>query len=867
MTPLEEELRAAFRVEHAEYLAGLRGFLGRLGGPPGSVPPGDADEAFRMAHSLKAAARACDLDAVAEVGQRLEAFFGRLRKGTLHPGPDAVAAARAALDATEGWAEGRPDPPAAELLAALDRVLTAPEADPKPADPNDLTARLREAFRAEHREHLEGIRAALAAVEAGDPPAGWVNEAFRRAHSLKGAARIAEVAAAETLAHRLESLFARVREGTLEPTPAVLRAVHLGLDAIEDAASADRPPAGYDRAVAALEGMGDSEGPRDEGRGIKEEAPPTRASDPGSSLIPQPSSLAEVVRVRADHLDRLLRSAGQLQSEALRQGLLGRDLTALDRRLEGMGKEWAAVRAAAAGELRRLAGSPRFARVAHYLAFVEQQVRELTKAVRATRRGHRRGAWALRQLAGRVHADAGLLRLVAAESVLQGFGKMVRDLARDEGKEVEFRADGLNLRADREVLQALKDPLMHLLANAVTHGVERPAERAAANKPPAARVALRLEAAGNRLRASVEDDGRGIDPRAVAETAVRRGLLTGAEAAARSSAELVRLIFEPGFTTAGRVTGAAGRGMGLSVVHEAVTRLQGDVELVPAEGPGTRFVLTVPLSVSTQRLLLVACRGQTYAIPVHAIDRLVRARPADIESVEGKPMLLDAGRPVPVVGLAGLLGLGESPPADGPVPLAVVRGRGRRVAVAVDGFVAERDALVKPLDDPAARVAAFAGGVVLEDGSVALVLNPAELVADSAHKAIPVAAPGPAEKKAPTVLVVDDSLTTRTLEKSILEVHGYTVRLAVDGLEALAQLRAGPADLVITDIEMPRLDGFGLLAEMKKDPRLAKVPVIVVTSLARREDQERGLTLGADAYIVKRKFDHEELLGVIRQVL
>jgi two-component system chemotaxis sensor kinase CheA len=312
--------------------------------------------------------------------------------------------------------------------------------------------------------------------------------------------------------------------------------------------------------------------------------------------------------------------------------------------------------------------------------------------------------------------------------------------------------------------------------------------------------------------------------------------------------------------------------MGMSVVYEAVARLQGEVYHQPQDGPGTAFVLAVPLSIASQRLLLVSCRGQTFAVPVHAIERLLRVKVEDIDTVEGRPMLLLEQQPVPLLSLAALLDMGEAGirVAGDAVSVLVLRWGPKRVAVAVDAFLAERDSLIKELDAPAANVSKLAGGILLEDGAVALVLNPAELLLTlkPAEKAVALttAAPVP-EKKVPTVLVVDDSLTTRTLEKSILEAHGYEVRIAMDGVEALERLQAETVDLVITDIQMPRMDGFRLLEEMKKNERLARLPVIVVTSQERREDQERGLSLGADAYIVKRKFDHEELLKTIRQMI
>jgi two-component system chemotaxis sensor kinase CheA len=258
-------------------------------------------------------------------------------------------------------------------------------------------------------------------------------------------------------------------------------------------------------------------------------------------------------------------------------------------------------------------------------------------------------------------------------------------------------------------------------------------------------------------------------------------------------------------------------------------------------------------------------------VPVHAIERLLRITPTEIEVVEGRLMVVLAGQPVPVRTLGELLGLNGCDLAhDKNVFLMVLRSATGRLAVAVDVFLSERDGLLKSLDGPAARLQTFAGGILLEDGSIVLVLNPAELLRtpaagrQAALSRLPSAAP---KKQTRTVLVVDDSLTTRTLEKGILEANGYVVLIAVDGVEALARLREEPVDLVITDVQMPRMNGFELLDEIKKDSRLAHLPVIVVTSLDKREDQERGLALGANAYVVKSKFDHEELLETIRQIL
>ncbi|HYM12727.1 MAG TPA: response regulator [Bryobacterales bacterium] len=734
----------------------------------------------------------------------------------------------------------------------------------------ELNQKLLAVFQVEHKEHLEQIRSLLEHLEkgAGVSPGPELDEVFRRAHSLKGAARAVDLRPVETLAHRLETLFSRVREGALRVDQPVLEVIRQTLDATEDLVAClgeNRKPADPAPVLEAIERV----------LGMEPDARPAPPQAPvaGVAADAAPMQPIETVRVGAESLDRLLGSSGRLLAESLSQDRVTQQLNHLARDIAGMEKEWERSREASSLPLKRLAAMPEFARLGRHLDSVRQQVRSLSSQARTVCLLQQRSNWALRHLSEQLQQDVCRVRMAPAESVFDGFRKMVRDLAADEGKQIAFRVSGLEVQADRMVLQALKDPVMHLLRNAVCHGIESSGERAAAGKAPVGQVRLALETRGDRLRVLVEDDGRGIDVAAVRSVAVRKGLVPEAEAGLRPPEELARLIFLPGFSTSKMVTDLAGRGMGLSIVSEHVKRLQGQAELQGKNGPGVSILLSVPLSISTERLLLVACAGQTFAIPAYSIERLCRIEIREVQTVEGKPAILLQGRPVRLATLAELLGL----PADAArgrngaaLPAVVLKAAESLAAVVVDAFLAEKAAPVKDLGIPQGEAGKTAGGILLEDGSVAVVLNPAELLnAFQGSGAIPVLAPGEpaAEKKQPNILVVDDSITTRSLEKSILEAHGYRVRVAVDGVEALAQLRSERADLVIADVQMPRLDGFGLLAEMKRDEHLGKIPVIIVTSLERREDQEKGLALGADAYIVKRKFDQRDLLDTIRQIL
>ena len=446
-----------------------------------------------------------------------------------------------------------------------------------------------------------------------------------------------------------------------------------------------------------------------------------------------------MLRLSAEHLDRLLRSSGQLLTESLRQDQVARELAELSRQVEGLDREWESVRKAAAADLNRLAAMPEFARLSRYLEYAGQQMRAQVRQARRVRLLQQRGSWSLRILGEEVQHDVRRARMVPADSVFQGFRKMVRDLARDGEKEVEFRVTGFEVQADRLVLQALKDPLMHMLRNAVIHGIEPPDERARGPGQTGASGRdhkLRIEAPGKMLSILVDDDGRGLDRGRVSEVAVRRGLLSEPEAADCPADELARMIFQPGFSTSRLVNELSGRGMGLSVVFETVTRLRGDVRLEERPGPGSAILITVPLSISTHRLLLVTCRGQTFAIPLPGIEQLLRVKVDEVETVEGRPMVVLRGQPVPLVSLAHLLGMNDPEflVEGDAIQVVVLKSGAKRVAAGVDAFLAERDSIIKDLDGPAAHVPTFAGGILLEDGSVALVLNPSRLVGGSTRR-------------------------------------------------------------------------------------------------------------------------------------
>lgn len=729
-------------------------------------------------------------------------------------------------------------------------------------------------FETELREHAERLRALAGPDGWNDAHPTAIEDALRRAHTVKGAARAVGIEAIEMLAHRLETVFLAIREGRTAQDPAP--AIEAVLDTAEDvlaAVLAAAPEPDLSATMRLLDRvLGEAES------SWQPQPPAPLETDAGPE-----SGHPETVRVSTVSLDDLVRSSSQLLAMRESRVRAVKGAEELYRQIRETAREWQRLRHTSGAGLRRLREAPELRAVKACLDYMDDRMRRLAVQARAAARMQEATLARASRLAGQVHDDACRVLMTPAGTVFDGFRKMVRDLARDENKEVEFITEGMDVQVDRRVLQGLKDAVMHLLRNAVSHGIERPAERVAVGKSRRGLIRLRLEARGGEVEIAVEDDGRGINLERVAEVAVSRGILTAA-AAAEVQPELKRLVLEPGFSTVRSATLRAGRGIGLAVAREQVTRLHGEILLQERSGGGVCVVLIAPISISTQHVVTIGLGGWTFGLPARSVERLCRFRADEVETREGRPGLRVADRWVPLARLSALLGLpadgeqtagGDAPQHSAPSLTAgnysfaaIAKIGEQRVGLVVDRLVDEREAVIQDLGLPAKWTALTLGAVALEDGAVAVVLNTAALWdrfrAEPAAVELPAAA---AHKERAVILVVDDSLTTRALERSILEAHGYRVRLAVDGVQALEQLHEETADLVIADVMMPRMDGMELLRHIKADRALAGIPVIIVSSVEARQEQERGLSLGADAYIVKRKFDHQELLRVVGQLV
>jgi two-component system chemotaxis sensor kinase CheA len=571
------------------------------------------------------------------------------------------------------------------------------------------------------------------------------------------------------------------------------------------------------------------------------------------------------VRVRVDRLDRLINLAGELalghQVQVAHVQTLAELQLALaqhDRALADLSAELGRLRFSPA---QRQSLDNSLAALVSASGGVRATVRSQVERLSAHNDHHG-------LLVGDLEQEVMSARLLPVATVFANLPRAVRELSTSLGKEVVLTLNGETTELDRKLLEALSDPLTHLLRNALDHGIEPPHERAAQGKPAQGQLSVTASAVGNEVHVAVADDGRGMSPQALRDGAARKGLIGKDAAAALSDQEALELIFLPGFSTASMITDVSGRGVGMDVVRTNITELGGHVQLESQLGGGTTITLVLPLTLVTSRVLLVALAGQTYGLPASGCHGIIWTQPEQVETVEGHAVLRYENATVPLLRLADVLGVaGHASLEAGRRVATVLIGNAKRpLGVFVDRLDDEREVVVKPLGPLFERQRRYSGAVQLGDGRLVLLLNPVALAQEARGMARVSASPA-APARTARLLVADDSFTTRELIRSILQSAGYDVTAAIDGHDALDKLRAAPYDLVVSDVEMPRVTGFQLTARIRTELQLADLPVILVTSLASDDHKRQGLEAGAQAYIVKSQFNQDNLLEAIRQLL
>ena len=721
-------------------------------------------------------------------------------------------------------------------------------------------------FRQEVEDRLVSLCDGLLKLESHPQPRQLVAALFRDAHTVKGSARMLSLEGVVDVAHRSEDLLGAVRDGRFEPRKDLVDLLLMAAEGIR------RGLPGAERAVApddlaqlvgaldqALSGVNPVDVPK---FGLSaDEVDDVEVVEAGRVRK------GESVRVPVRRVHGLLDVVGEAELES--------------RKVERFVHELAGI----SGEHLRLARQLRasatashsipaeFGQGVHALVSLGDQLQAAVRELRGTVEDSQNRL-------SQVREGAMGLAMVPVRRVVTAFPQLVRELATDTGKEVRLQLVGEDVELDTRVLDGVADALRHLVTNAIDHGCELPAERATAGKPSRATVTVSARAAGSTVVIEVADDGYGIDEEQLRQAAVDRGLLPVDSALAGQ--QLLQVLFHPGFTTRDEVTHTSGRGVGLDVVLTAVEDLGGTVEVETAPGVGTAFVMTLPVTLGVMRCLVARLGDERYAVPVTNVVETLSLTDAETSTVAGAKVLVRHGTTVPLADLGRALGVtGERETRVG----VVVRygGAGEQLAWAVDALEGELELVVKDLGRFLGRPPFIGGGSIDSDGSVMLLLDIRELAVEQLTNGTPmeVAAPQPrlassaaspplargTSTKKPRVLVVEDSVGVRELQRVILEGAGYDVVTAVDGTDGAARLTGDPVDLVLSDVEMPGMDGFTLTRAIRRNRSWQNVPVVIMTSRGDEADQRAGMDAGANAYLLKSEFDQTQLVDTVRRLV
>ncbi len=769
----------------------------------------------------------------------------------------------------------------------------------------ELLQKLFATFKVEAEEHIHAISSGLIELERTSSPekqGELIESVFREAHSLKGAARVVNLVKVEGTCQSLESLFARLKAQEMALSPELFDQLHQIVDGLNALLSADGEDTTRKDESRTLRQSFLSE-PAD--RNLPQRKPPTVPSvqslmslpsglRPPSENTPAPGrfpeqkqGLSETLRVPASKLDALLRQTEELIPAKATAAQRVTELREISQALILWETEWRKVRPLAHalplffngehrsnGQARSSNGQTvAKSQIAKVSAFLDRNENALRSVQNKLATLAKRLEYDRRTLDRRVDdlvEDMKQVSMLPFSALLEFFPKLVRDLCRDCGKDAELTIVGGEIEIDRRILEEMKDPLVHLVRNCIDHGIETSKQRDELGKPQRASISIAISPrTADKVEIVVSDDGSGIDVQKVRAAAVKLASISLEDAQKIDEQQSAALIFKSGVSTSSMITEVSGRGLGLAIVREKAEKVGGSVAVETQRGKGTTFRLFLPLTLARFRGVLVRVGENLFVLPTRYVQRALRVSRDEIKSAENRETIQINGHVASAVRLSDVLEIPQRNTEADPkhkVPVLVLAWAGEQIGFLVDEILEEQEVLVKSLGRQLPRVRNIAGATVLGTGKVLPVLNVGDLMR-SAVSMTRVAALHQAEEAPKSILVAEDSITARTLLKNILEFAGYKVQTAIDGAEAWSALASGSFDLVVSDVEMPRMGGFDLTVKIRADKKLSQLPVVLVTALDSRTDRERGVDVGADAYIVKSSFDQGNLMEVVRRLI
>jgi len=745
-------------------------------------------------------------------------------------------------------------------------------------------------FRMEADGQTQTLTDGLLTMERGGGDAGTIEAMMRAAHSIKGAAAIVGLDVVVQLAHGMEDAFIAAQHGQLQLTPARIDVLLAGVDLIlqfstltEDAVPAwlAEHDARILRTMADIGGIASLQSapalaplpaavPLQMATQVPMQAPPPEPIAAVPETAEMPGVLEEAPHQRAGaqgasklahNFDRLLALASESRINAHQMHPLIASLQRFKRNQASLFQAMEQMHETIlrSGDTTLIEQSTAASQKAHPLKqFMLEHLADIESY-------ERRLLGVSRNLVDEVLT----LRMRPFRDGVQAFPRMVRDLARSLGKEAQLIIEGEDTLVDRDILAKIESPLNHMLRNAVDHGMETVEERLAAGKSALGTIVLEARHRAGMLSIEISDDGRGVDLERIRRNVVERKMASAAMAAAMSQAELLEFLFLPAFSLKETASAISGRGVGLDIVHQTIRSQNGTVRIESEPGKGFCTCITLPLTQSIVRALVVDIQQEAYAIPIVKVERVLKVARAEIHTLEGKQFFDFGGEHLGLVSAAQVLELGESGGATDELAVIVIGAAQKRYALVVDAIRGEQSLAVQALDPVFGKMRDISSAALLDDGLPVLILDVPDLLLSIekllGEGGLRQLGRGGAQEQRRTkrILVVDDSLTVREMERKLLHARGYQVDIAIDGIDGWNVVRSGDYDLVITDVDMPRMDGIELVALIKKDLHLHKLPVMIVSYKDRPEDRARGMSAGADYYLTKGSFHDETLLDAV----
>jgi two-component system, chemotaxis family, sensor kinase CheA len=752
----------------------------------------------------------------------------------------------------------------------------------------DFLKRIRETFRVEAEEHLRVFSAGLIDLEKTNTEVRVteiIETMFREVHSLKGAARSIDHKEIESLCQPLESVFYSLKCKKISLTPLSFILFYKAVDHLNKLISATgkgTTAADHQIMRELINKLKDITAGQPDGKNDKPElvSDITLAHRETVQLpetdIPsgQGPKSSETVRIRISKLDPLL-----LQAEEMIQSKIAIDQRIIDLKeicvelnnWKTVAQKWRDRRASATlSTLHEWCDASET-----HLNKTESRMVEIVQSMEHDQHSHDHLI--------NLHLEAmKQVLMLPVGSMVEAFPGMVRDISHEQNKEVDFNITGTDLEIDRRILEELKDPLIHLIRNSIDHGIGKPRERILQNKSPRGKITLAFAAKENgQFEVILSDDGNGIDKENLLRAAIKSGTLDKDAASEIEDEDILNLIYQSGISTSSIITDISGRGLGLSIVHEKIAKLNGVISVETENGKGTIFRIRLPLELATFRGIMVRVNEYFFILPTMNVEQVLRVEKATIKTVENHETIQIDSRIISLVDIGEVLGFPENKHSGSErknrsieksdkVHIVVLSSTEQCIAFKVDDIIGEQQVLVKSLGKLLNRVKNISGATILGSGRVVPVLNINELLKsalktnerknnqDESEQFVP---------KTGRILVAEDSITSRTLLKNILETAGYQVTTSIDGADAFTKARSGDFDIIVSDVDMPKMNGFELTVKLKKDKKLGEIPVVLVTALESRQDRERGIEVGADAYIIKSSFDQTNLLEIIKKLI